>query len=160
MEELVTTYPIDIEAEQIVRWLLAEQKTNRPFFRYDAWRAAEVRDLPTRANLHLGDEEREDLSEVATIATLEIVPAHASDGWTLKITVEDELGPRVPGRAAAVASEQQIDLDTFYQQFIRSGRGTATATAEVHDAAAERRLKQLLDAVLVDRHAATTGRSE
>ena len=155
----MTTYPIDIEPEQIVRWLLAEQKTSPSFFKYDARQAVEVRDIPPRADLHLGDEEREDLSEVATIATLDVIPVRADDGWTLTIAVEDEAGPRVPNRAAAVAPEQRIDLGTFYQQFIRSGRGTATATAEVQDAAAERHLRQLLDAILVNRHAATDGRS-
>jgi hypothetical protein len=155
----VTTYPIDIEPEQIVRWLVAEQKTSPSFLKFDARQAVEVRDIPPRADLHLGDEEREDLSEVATIATLDVTPVRAGDGWALKITVEDEAGPRVPDRAVAVASEQRIDLGTFYQQFIRSGRGTATVTAEVQDAAAEGHLKQLLDTILVDRHAATAGRS-
>jgi hypothetical protein len=155
----MTTYPIDIEPEQIVRWFVAEQQTSPSFFRYDVRRAVEVRDIPPRAELHLGDEEREDLSEVATVATLEVAPFHPSDGWTMKITVEDETGPRVPDRATTVAAEQQIDLGTFYRQFIRSGRGTATASAEVQDAAAERHLKQLLDAILVDRHATTSGRS-
>jgi hypothetical protein len=33
-----------------------------------------ARPIPARAYLHLGDEECEDLSEVATVATLEIKP--------------------------------------------------------------------------------------
>ncbi len=150
------TYPIDIEPEQIVRWLVAEQKTTPSLFRFDVRRAVEVRDIPPRPEFHLGDEEREDLSEVATIATLEVTPAHASDGWTLKVTVEDETGPRVSAREASIAPEQQIDLGTFYHQFIRPGRGIALATAVVQDTAAERHLKQLLDQILVDRHAGSS----
>jgi hypothetical protein len=149
----MTTYPIDMEPEQIVRWLVAEHKTIPSLFRFDARRGVEVRDIPPRPELHLGDEEREDLREVATIATLEVTPAHASDGWILKVTVEDETGPRVSNGAA---SEQKIDLATFYHQFIRSGRGTATASAEVQDPAAERHLNELLDAILVNRHPVTT----
>lgn len=152
MEETVTTYPIDIEPEQIVRWLMSEQDITPSLFRFDARRAVEVRDIPPRPDLHLGDEEREDLTEVATIATLEVTPAIAGDGWSLKITVEDEAGPRVPDRSAAIDAEQRIDLGAFYRQFIASGRGVATATAEVRDEAAGRHLKQLLDAILVDRH--------
>jgi hypothetical protein len=155
MEGLVTAYPIDIEPEQIVRWLVAEQKGTPSLFRFDARRGFEVRNIPERAKYHLGDEEREDLSEVTTIATLEVTPVHRGDGWTLMITVEDDTGPRPSG---IEATEQQIDLGTFYHQFIRRGRGVTTVTAEVDGALAEQHLKELLDAILVNRHAATAAR--
>lgn len=151
----MTVYPIDIEPEQIVRWLLAEQKTTPSLFKFDARREAEVRNIPERADLRLGDEEREDLSEVATTATLEVTPAHTSDGWTLTITVEDDTGPRSSG---AEAAEQLLDVGTFYHQFIRRGRGVTTVTAEVDGAVAEQHLNELLDAILVNRHPATTAR--
>jgi len=125
---------------------VAEHKTTPSLFRFDARRGVEVRDISPRPELHLGDEEREDLREVATVATLEMTPAHASDGWILKVTVEDETGPRVSNDAA---TEQKIDLGTFYHQFIRPGRGTATVSAEVQDPEAERHLNELLDAILV-----------
>ena len=151
----MTTYPIDIEPEQIVRWLLAEQKTTPSLFKFDARREAEVRNIPERADLRLGDEEREDLSEVATTATLEVTPAHRSDGWILTITVEDDTGPRP---SSAEAAEQQLDVGAFYHQFIRRGRGVTTVTAEVDGAPAERHLNELLDAILVNRHPATAAR--
>ena len=155
IEELVTAYPIDIEPEQIVRWLVAEQQTTPSLFRFDARRRIEVRNIPERAEYHLGDEEREDLSEVTTTATLEVTPVHRGDGWTLTITVEDDTGPRPSG---IEATEQQIDLGSFYHQFIRRGRGVATVTAEVDGAAAERHLNEPLDAILVNRHPATAAR--
>ena len=91
------SFPVDIDAEQIVRWIIAEQAAAPSTFKTTARRTTEVREIPARREFHLGDEEREDLSEVATIATLEIAPAHASDGWLLTVTVEDEIGPRVSG---------------------------------------------------------------
>lgn len=54
------TYPVDLDAGQN--------------------RATEVREIPARQELHLGDEEREDLQEIATIATVEIAPFHAREG--------------------------------------------------------------------------------
>ena len=141
------TYPIHIAPQQIVRWLLAEQKTTPSLFRFDARRTTEVRDIP-RTEYHLDDEEREDLHEVETIATLELRPAPPSDGWLLKITVEDELGPHMAG-----VTDQQIDLDTFYNQFIRPGRVVTMATALVQDAVAERHLDEMLGSILVNRHA-------
>ncbi len=145
----MATYPIDIEPEQIVRWLIAEQQDTPSLFRMEARQTSEIHELPASARYHLGDVEREDLSEVDTIATLEVSPAHASEGWTLTITVEDEAGPRATGREGP---GRPLDLDTFYRQFIRAGRGIATASAEVRDALAEQHLKNLLDAILVDRH--------
>ena len=136
------TYPVDIEPEQIVRWVMAERQAAPSALRTRARRSTEVRDIPVRSEFHLGDEEREDLSEVATIATLEIAPFNASDGWRLTVVVEDEAGPRVIGETAG--SEEGIDLGTFYKEFIRPGRGTSTVVAEVENPAAKARVTRLL----------------
>ena len=93
----------------------------------------------------MGDEEREDLSEIATIATLEIAPIHASDGWLLTVAVEDEAGP--PGEG-----EEKIDLATFYSKFIRPERGISNVVAEVENAQAKARMTRLLHAIDRNRH--------
>jgi hypothetical protein len=152
------TYPVDIDPGQLVRWIIEENKTAPTRFRTLARRAAEVREIPTRRDLHLGDEEREDLSEVDTVATLEIAPAHASQGWLLTIVVEDEAGPRLPDKRPLVAGEEQIDLHTFYNEFIRSGRGVANVEAEVADDAAEVHVEQLVASIEGNRYGpGTTG---
>ena len=145
---IMETYPIDLDPEQIVRWIVAEQKTAPSAFRVNARRTTEVRDIPSRKEIHLGDEEREDLREMATIATLEIAPSHASDGWLLTVAVEDETGPPV------LEGEEKIDLGTFYKEFIRRGRGTSSVSAEVDNAEAKVRLTRLLDTIETNRHAA------
>ena len=145
-------FPVDIDPTQIVRWIIAEHRITPPSLKIAARRTAEERQIPARADLHLGDEEREDLSEVATVATLEIAPAHPSDGWLITVVVEDEIGPRGPGRGTTVEDEQQIDLEAFYSQFIRPERGTATVVAQANDAAAETRLSSLLASIENDRH--------
>jgi hypothetical protein len=106
-----------------------------------------VREIPARRELHLGDEEREDLNEIATIATLEIAPAHPADGWLLRIVVEDESGPRISTGETTSAAEQQIDLGAFYHEFIRPGRGTADITADIEGPAAKARLAHLLGTI-------------
>jgi len=145
-------YPVDIDPEQIVRWVVAEHEVAPSTLKTLARRTTELREIPARREFLLGDEEREDLSEVATIATLEIAPAHAADGWRLTVVVEDEVGPRIP-------QEEQIDLGTFYKQFIRSGRGSASVTAEVENAAAEARITRLLEAIERNRHSPGRGKS-
>ena len=147
------SFPVDIDAEQIVCWIIAEQAVTPSPFKTTARRTVEVREIPERREFHLGDEEREELSEVATIATLEVAPAHASDGWLLTVTVEDEIGPRVSGGERAAETEQQIDLGTFYNTFIRPGRGTANVVAEVDSVSARRSLSRLLSAIERNQHA-------
>lgn len=146
------SYPVDLDPEQIVRWVMAERRAAPLPFTTIARRGAEPRDLPARRELRLGDEEREDLSEIATIASLEIAPVHAGDGWRLTVVVEDEAGPRVPEEGAAEEGEEEIDLDTFYDEFIRPGRGSANVVAEFEDAAGERHLADLLGTIERNRH--------
>ena len=116
-------YPIDIDPAQVVRWVMAEQRASPSTFRILARRATEFRDIPLQTEPGLGDEEREDLSEIATIATLEIAPFHASEGWRLTVTVEDEIGPRAPDDDSPVESEEEM-IST------RSTRNTSALAAE------------------------------
>ena len=146
------TYPVDIDPEQVVRWIMAEHQISPSRFRILARRTAEVRDIPVRREFHLGDEEREDLTEIDTIATLEIAPAHTGDGWLLNVVVEDEAGPRIPDKGTLAEGEERIDLRTFYDEFIRPGRGIANVVAEAEDAAAEARVTKLLKTIEKNRH--------
>lgn len=141
------SYPVDIDPAQVVRWIKAEHDRSLSTFRITATRSREGRDIPIQPQSHLGDEEREDLTEIATIATLEIAPAHVADGWLLRIVVEDEIGPRISEGETMAAAERQIDLGAFYHEFIRPGRGNATITAEVEGPAAKARLTYLLETI-------------
>jgi hypothetical protein len=146
------TYPVDIDPEQVVRWLRVEREAVPSGLAIAARRVIEVKEIPLRKEIHLGDEEREDLSEVATIATLEIAPAHASDGWLLTVVVETESAPHVPEKSTAVEPEQKIDLEAFYRELIRPGAGTANVTAEVEGPEAQTRVTDLLDRIERDYH--------
>ena len=146
------TYPVDIDPEQFVRWIRVEHEAAPSAFTITARRANEVKEIPLRKEIHLGDEEREDLSEVATIATLEIAPARASDGWLLTVVVENEAGPHIPEKGVAIEPEQGIDLDTFCRELIRPGGGTANVTAEVEGPEAKARVTHLLDRIERDYH--------
>lgn len=141
------SYPVDIDPGQVVRWIKTEHERSPSAFKITARRSREVQDIPVRPVLHLGDEEREDLNEIATVATLEIRPGNGADGWLLRIVVEDEIGPRISDGEMASAAEQQIDLGTFYHEFIRSGRGNANITGEVEGAEAGARLGYLLQSI-------------
>lgn len=167
-------WPVDVEPEQIVRYVLAESRSARPRFNAFARRAKETRDIPPRKELRLGDEDISDVSESVTLATLDVSPAEGGAGWRLSIVVEDEIGPggfdeEAPGEEeesvliedeigprlaedASGADEQEIDLETFYEDFIRPGRGAAYVVAQAEGDAAKARLSRLLGEIESDRH--------
>ncbi len=149
------TYPIDTEPEQIVDWIMAELPEAPAEFKVSARRAIETRELPTRRELRLGEVERDDLTEVATIGTLQIAPAHAAEGWLITIVVEDEFGPRVLDESEGGEEEQEIGVDAFHDLFIRPRRGSASASAEVDNPDAEEHLSRLLKDIELDRHGAS-----
>ena len=147
------TYPVDIDPDQVVRWVKAEREAAPSSLRVTARRSREVREIPLHQESHLGNQEREELTEVDTIATLEIAPWHAGDGWRLSVVVEDEAGPRMSEGSESGATEQQIDLGTFYKEFIRPGRGIANVIAEVENESAKAHVTRLVSAIETNRHA-------
>lgn len=150
-------YPVDIEPAQILRWLLAEEEFAPKTFKIVATHTMEIHELPTKKEARLGEEAQSDLSEVATIATLQINPGDPALGWRLTITVEDEIGPRLTNEASAVEPEKEIGIREFYDEFIRPGRGAANSVAEAEDAAAEARLARLLEEIETNSHSASHG---
>ncbi len=157
----VESFPLDIDAAQVVRWLMTERAVTPKTLTTTARCVTEVRKIPMRSEFHLGDEEREDLSEVATIATLEIAPMHERERWLLTVTVEDEIGPRIPSGGFEQGTEHQIDLGTFYNKFIRPGRGIANVVARADSPSARAELNYLLSAIERNQHAAErTSRSQ
>ena len=151
------TYPVDIDPEQVVRWVKTECEAAPSTLRVTARRSREVMEIPVRQETHFGDEERQDLSEIETVATLEIGPAHASEGWLLSVVVEDEAGPRISESESGEA-EQQIDIGTFYKEFIRPGRGIGYVFAEAENETAKAHIARLVSAIETNRHAAERAR--
>lgn len=146
------SFVIDIDPGQVVRWVMAEHDAAPSSLKTSARRRTEVREIPARREYHLGDEEREDLTEVATTATLEIAPAHDRDDWHLIVTVEDEIGPRGSADGTEFGAEQQIDLGTFYNEFVRPGRGIANVVAEVDSPSARLDITRLLASIERNQH--------
>lgn len=151
------SYPLDVDPEQLIRWVMAEREANPSRFRLAANRAIETRDIPLRKELRLGDEAREDVSDVATLATLEFAPAQ-NEGWSVTVVIEDNIGPQpVEDASEETAEEDDLDLETFFEEFIRPGRGTATIVANAQTPAAKERLSFLIADVIRDRHDSNSG---
>ena len=151
------TYPVDIDPEQLVNWVMAECQAQSPAVKATARRTTEMREIPIRREFHLGDQEREELSEIATVGGLEIAPLDARKGWLLTVLIEDEVGPRAPDDDDAPESDEEIDINDFYNEFIRPERGNAYVIAEVENAAAKGRVTRLLNLVERNLHGSDQG---
>ncbi|MDP2333564.1 MAG: hypothetical protein Q8M19_23060 [Reyranella sp.] len=148
------SYPvdIDIDPEQIVRWLMVERQRGASRLDIGAWRLNQGRPIEPRMEDGFGDEEREDLNDEVTVAQLVITPSHTGEGWRIVVSVEVELEPIVRGEDSAEEEREPIDLDTFYLDFIRSGRGTASVAAEAESTEAEAHLDRLVHTIETNIH--------
>ena len=150
-------YPVDLEAEQLVHWLLDEERRHAHDLLVRATRSFQPSALGAGEEERLGDAEREDLSEITEEGLLEVMPRRRPSLWTLRIRVADDIGPRLPEDEPAPATEEEIDLATFYEEFIKADRGLAEVTAEAESPAAKASLTKLLEAILADRHRRAEG---
>ena len=78
------TYPVDLEASQIVRWLIEEERRGTLQLRVAATRSYAVEALE-KADLDQIGEEVEDLNDILAIGTLEVRPPVSKNGWVLRI---------------------------------------------------------------------------
>lgn len=143
---------IDIDPEQVVRWLMVERQKGGTGLDIRASRTNERVPVEPRVEDQFGDEEREDLSDEVTVAKLEVTPMHAGEGWRLVVSAEAELEPFVPDEDSEEEDQEPIDLDTFYLEFVRPGRATIIASAEAESPEAEAHLGQFIRAIETNTH--------
>jgi hypothetical protein len=74
------SYPVDVDPAQVVPWLKAAKERSPSALRSPRSAAGKCAKFRLGRNLHLGDEEGEDLNEIETVATLEVAPTHSADG--------------------------------------------------------------------------------
>ncbi len=144
-------YTVDVEAKQIVRWLMDEERRHTFDLLVTATRSYQSDSLENEDS-RFGEAEREDLSEISEVGLLEVMPRQKPGGWTLRIRVADDIGPRLPEDEPTPAEDEEIDLPTFYEEFIAADRGLAEVSAETEGPAAKANLTRLLGAILEDRH--------
>jgi hypothetical protein len=148
------SYPVDVDVdpEQVVRWLLVERQRGGSGLRTSAWLSSERHPLLARMEDRLGDEEREDLADETSVATLEIAPVHASGGWRMVISVAGESDPLADGEAPPGEVRESLELDSFYLDFLRPARCTVSVAAEVDSPEGEANLRWLLQAIETNAH--------
>ena len=148
---------VDLPPEQIVRWLLDEDRRDAFDLLVNATRSYRIGELSSEERGSLDDGEADDLSETCEVGLLEIRPRHEPHRWVLRVRIADDIGPRVSEDEPVSGEEEEIDLGAFYEEFLKGNRGTAEATAEVDSAANKASIGRLLSAMLRDTHAHAKG---
>jgi len=147
------TYPLDIAAEQVVRWLVDETRMGRRSLQIRATRAYADDEIPNPQDHGLGQEEREDVTNVTAVGILEIFPTHRAEGWLLRVRVEDALGRRLPEDASVSDTPEEIELASFQDEFVLPDRGTTFVAVEADSDEAWSSFQTLLDKIRANKHA-------
>jgi hypothetical protein len=148
------TYSVDVPAEQIIRWLLDEQRSEHHDLQISASRSYQLEPIPSsqQERRRLGQEEVEDLTEVIAVGILEVAPLHKKEGWLLRIRVEDVLGARAPEDVPTSDEVEEIDLTSFQDEFILPGSGTAFVSTEAQTPEAWSLCQELLASIQSNKH--------
>ena len=144
---------LDIQAAQVVRWLMHERRTGGLPLSITVTRTYVPETMVREEDFGLGDDETQDLDEAKAVGLLEVSAPSDQNGWVLRVRVEDPFGPRLPDDEQTSDEEEEIDLAQFYEDFIEPDRGIAFVDVDLEDAAAEARFESLLDSIRMNRHA-------
>jgi len=149
----VETYPVDLEASQIVRWLIEEQRRGALQLNVAATRSYVVEAFERADLAQIGDD-LADLNDVLAIGTLEVRPPNGKNGWVLRIRVEDRFGPRLPEDEDAPDGEEEIDLQTFEADFIKPDPDAAEVSLEAENAQGKASFRRIFNHMLRNEHGA------
>ena len=147
------TYPVDLEASQILRWLIEEQRRGTLQLTVTATRSYVVEAFE-RADLAQMGEDAADLNDVLAVGALEVRPGNGKNGWVLRIRVEDRIGLRLPEDEDAPDGEEEIDLQTFEADFIKPDPDAAEVLLEAENAHGKASFTRVFNHMLRNEHPA------
>lgn len=146
----MTQYPLDIAAEQVVRWLIQETKDAGRQWRIYATREY-VRDADTDLTA-FGLSTEADVASLITVGALEAELPGEHPAWRLRIRVEDMVGPHTPEDESVPEGPEEIDLETFEVDFVLPDRGTAYVNVEAESEDGVRHFNRLYGQLIRDQH--------
>jgi len=93
----VEPYPVDVDAKQLVQWLLDEERLRAFDLLVSVTRSYQREELEAREQATLGEAESEDLSAISEVGLLEVTPRQQpTSRWILRVRVEDDIAPVCP----------------------------------------------------------------
>ena len=150
----MVVHPLDIAAEQVVRWLQDEMETAESGLTVRATRAFATAPVSEaqRSAARLGEAEAADLDQITRIGELEVAPVPPDGGWVLRIRAEDPLGPRLPQDHAPTGRPEALTLAAFQRLFIAPGNAAIFVNVETETPEDWERFQVLLERIRTDRH--------
>ena len=146
----MTQYPLDVAAEQVVRWLMQEiTDTGRE------WRIRATREYVRDGDADLatfGLSSEADVASLITVGALEAELPGEHPAWRLRIRMEDVVGPHTPEDESVPDGAEEIDLETFEADFVLPDRGTAYVNVEAETEDGLRHFNRLYGQLIRDRH--------
>ena len=146
----MTEYGLDVTGDQIVHWLKSELAAGRRSL--DIRATCEYVTAPVADMEAFGLSDEADVASLVTVGLLEVRPTGESDGWLLRVRVEDVVGPHTPEDESVPDIPEEIDLEDFSSDFIVPDRGTIYVTVSAETPEAKRRFDRLFADLIRDRH--------
>ena len=147
----MTEYGLDVDAGQIVHWLKDDQAAGRRRkLELRATREYAAEPVTDFDEAGIGDEQ--DVATLTTTGTLEVRPSGVEHVWALWVRVDDVVGSHVPEDESVPEDAEEIDLDTFYEDFIVPDSGTVYVSVMAETPQAKHAFDRLLSEMITDRH--------
>jgi hypothetical protein len=147
----MTEYGLDVDASQIVHWLKDDRAAGRRR-KLDIRATREYAAEPVADLDEAGIGEDQDVAALATIGTLEVRPIGVEHGWVLRVRIEDVVGSHLPEDGSVPEDAEEIDLDTFDEDFIIPDTGTVYVSLEAATPKGKHAFDRLLSEVITNRH--------
>lgn len=147
----MTEYGLDVDAGQIVHWLKDDQAAGRRR-KLGLWATREYAAEPVTDLDEAGIGDEQDVAALTTTGTLEVRPCGVQHVWVLRVRIDDVVGSHLPEDESVPEDAEEIDLDTFYEDFIVSDSGTVYVSVVAETPQAKHAFDRLLSEMITDRH--------
>jgi hypothetical protein len=147
----MTEYQLDVTAEQIVHWLKDDLAAGRRQL-LEIRATREYISEPVANLEEAGLSEDAEVTSLATVGILEVMPSGVEDSWVLRVRVEDVVGPHVPEDESVPDLPEEIELDVFDAEFVAPDRGTAYIALCAETPKAKRAFDRIFSDLISDRH--------
>lgn len=144
-------YELNIDSQHLIEWLKEDVKTTgTPRFEIAATRTFVAEPI---SNEDAAVSEDVEVQFLATVGDLEVSPRNIGLGtWTLRVRVEDVLGPHLPEDGSVSDEPEEMTLDAFEADFILPNRGATFVTLVAETQKNKDAFDRFRSGLLIDRH--------
>jgi len=139
-------HAVDYPAEKLLILVRQALEAGEPPLSAWAWREYTVRDASLLERRRT--EPEDELNEVVKLGTMDVEPTGTPEGWTLHVSIVDELGDHLPDDEEAAGEPEEIEVGDFWKEFVRIGPDSTLAEVSAESGAAKQRFDTFLERLL------------